>query len=595
MTLQRTNSTSIMASFATLKSLSDAKKYQSPYQILRGFIRYIILADSLYSFSAIEMKSYLNTHFSFDIPKAAIKTALKNMQGVTLEDGIYNISKAEVDTDELFEEIKKDSDEYEMRIIKRLSEYIYDRTGNNVIDEESLLQELINFLVEDDSAYSTGYSNFIGEFVLKNEQDKDIQDGLNRIREGCILYIGISHSIGETGSITKPLNLYLGTEVLFSLVGYNGEIFQQFANDFLDQIRAANSGTSKKIILKYFSEIKKEIDEFFDTASEIVEGKRQCFLNKPAMKAIMDGCRTATDVDIKKSDFYHKLQYGFGILEDSRENYYSEEYFTSNLECFDYEDEADKNKKKETALKLISHINKLRNGNYFYNDLESEHIIVTNTRAILLISKEQSNIIKANEGIDSICNFAVSLDRMTSLLWYKLGNGFSSVKYPTNVNAVLKARIVLSANIARNAEREFAKIKKEYADGTIDDDQVAARIITLRNKPVLPEHLQGDDIDEIMDFSSEYLLRYEEQVKKDQTSLKEKEQVINMIKADTERRLFEKDAVIAAQETTIKDSSEENALLHEELISTVRKKRSRCKERNGEEISFALFGVLFGN
>lgn len=43
-----------MASFATLKSLSDAKKYQSPYQILREFIRYIILADSLYSFSAVD-------------------------------------------------------------------------------------------------------------------------------------------------------------------------------------------------------------------------------------------------------------------------------------------------------------------------------------------------------------------------------------------------------------------------------------------------------------------------------------------------------------------------------------------------------------
>ena len=31
MTLQKTNRTSIMASFATLKSLSDVKKYQSPY------------------------------------------------------------------------------------------------------------------------------------------------------------------------------------------------------------------------------------------------------------------------------------------------------------------------------------------------------------------------------------------------------------------------------------------------------------------------------------------------------------------------------------------------------------------------------------
>ena len=33
MSVQQKNATSIMASFATLKSLSDVKKYQSPYQL----------------------------------------------------------------------------------------------------------------------------------------------------------------------------------------------------------------------------------------------------------------------------------------------------------------------------------------------------------------------------------------------------------------------------------------------------------------------------------------------------------------------------------------------------------------------------------
>lgn len=510
MTLQKINRTSIMASFATLKSLSDVKKYQSPYQILREFINYIIVADSLYSFSAVEMKNRLNSHFSFSIPEAVVRTALKNMPSAVLADGIYTISKTEVCVDELFEETKKEADEYETRIIQLLSEYIFVRTGNTMISAEALSKELACFLVDDESLHSTKYSELIGEFVLKNERNKDIQEGLNKIREGSIFYIGLSHSIGETGSIIKPLTLYLGTEILFSLVGYNGEIFQQFADDFFSQVRTANTGKTKKITLHYFSEIKKEIDEFFGTASEIVEGKRHRLLDKPAMKAITDGCHTAADVDVKKSDFYHKLQYAFGITEDPQDNYYGEENFTSNLESFDYDDEDDKRKKKETAVKFISHINKLRNGTRFHSDLDSEHIIVTNTKATLLISQELSEEIKTTEGLDKICNFAISLDRITSLLWYKLGNGFSKNDFPSSVNAALKARIVLSASIAKNAEREFAKIKKEYADGFIDDDQATARIITLRNKPVLPEDLQGDDIDEIMDFTPEYLSRYEE-------------------------------------------------------------------------------------
>lgn len=546
MKTQQTNTTSIMASFATIKSLSDAKQYQSPYQILREFISYIILKDSLYSFSAIEMKNRLSSHFCFSIPEAIIKTALKNLPGATLADGIYNISQNQVCTDSLFERMKTESDEYESLIIELLSKYIFSRTGNN-ISVEKLSQELTNFLVEDTPSQSTEYSELIGEFVLKNEQNREIQDGIDKIREGSILYIGLSHSIGETGSITKPLTLYLGTEILFSLVGYNGEIFQQFAGDFLTQVCTANSGKTQKIHLRYFSEIKKEIEEFFDTASEIVEGKRRRLFDTPAMKAITDGCSTAADVDVKKSDFYHKIRYSFGIVEAPTRNYYSEEYFSSNLESFDYDDENDIRKKKETAIKLISHIHKLRNGCHFHNDIESEHLIVTNTKATLYISKKESDNIKETERLSSICNFAVSLDKITSLLWYKLGNGFSKAKFPSSVSAVLKARIVLSASIAKNADKEFAKVKKEYADGLIDNDQVAARIIILRNKPVLPEDLQGDEIDEIMNFTPEYLSRYEEQVKNDKKALREKE------------------TVIVAQANAIKSSSEENALLRAEL------------------------------
>lgn len=102
-------------------------------------------------------------------------------------------------------------------------------------------------VLTDDCAHTTQFTDLIGEFVLKNEHNQEIQTGLNKIREGSILYVGISHNIDELGSITKPLTLYLGTEILFSLAGYNGVIYQQFANDFYDQVRTANIGKSPKI------------------------------------------------------------------------------------------------------------------------------------------------------------------------------------------------------------------------------------------------------------------------------------------------------------------------------------------------------------
>ena len=138
----------------------------------------------------------------------------------------------------------------------------------------------------------------------------------------------------------------------------------------------------------------------------------------------------------------------------------------------------------------------------------------------------------------------------------------------------------MSASIAKNAEREFAKIKKEYADGLIDDDQATARIITLRNKPILPEDLPGDDIDEVMNFTPEYLSRYEEHVKKNQKELNEKEEVIENLKADSERKLSEKDETIAAQANKIKDSSEENALLRDELNKYHLKEAEALRKKN---------------
>ena len=588
---------SILASFATLKSLSDEKKFKNSYQLLREFIIYIITIESLYSFSAVEMKNKLKDHFGFLIPEAVIKTSLKTMDALSLEKGIYYVTMAKINSGLLFKVKKKEADEYNSCIIKYLYDYVLSRTNYASIDEETLTKDLINFLIDDTSSVSSKYTDLIGEFVLKNEHDKDIQDGLNRIREGSILYMGLSCNIREIGSITKPLTLYLGTEILFSLIGYNGEIYQQFANDFYEQIRVANSGAQKKIMLRYFSDIKREIDDFFKTAEEIVDGKRKYLLDKTAMKAIINGCKTSADVEVKKSDFYYNLQYSYGIIEDPHDDYYEENYFSSNLETSEYDEEDDKNEKKGIALKFISNINKLRNGKYYCNDIDSEYLIVTNTKITLLISKEQSDLIKKQEGLDNISNFAVSLDRITSLLWYKLESGFSKKEFPSSVNAILKARVVLSSSIAKKAEKAFSDVKKQYENGDLSKEQVAARIITLRNKPNFPEDLKADNIDEIMDFSPEYLSRYEEQIKNTKSTLKEREEFIVALEVDTKKALSEKEATIASQKDIIKEKDNENAKLLSKVKEYERQEAEKInkKEKRKNMIKYTgkfLFKIL---
>lgn len=317
----------------------------------------------------------------------------------------------------------------------------------------------------------------------------------------------------------------------------------------------------------YFAEVKHEIDDFFHIAAEIVEGKKAHALDKAAMISITNGCSTSSDVAVKQSDFYYILQYSYGITEDPHKDYYDEAQFVSNLESFDYVDEADKKKKKENGIKFVSHINKLRSGEVFLSDIDSEHLMITNTKATLMISKEQVDIIKEDRGCDHIANFAISLDRITSLLWYKLGKGFGKDEYPVSVRAILKARVVLSSSIAKNADRAFSAIKKQYDEGTITEDQLAARIITLRNKPKLPEELQGDDIDEVMDFSPEFLSKYEERVKSDRKALQEKEKLIEDIKAESAQKISENEALIISQKGIIESQENENSKLRSELAA----------------------------
>lgn len=73
---------------------------------------------------------------------------------------------------------------------------------------------------------------------------------------------------------------------------------------------------------------------------------------------------------------------------------------------------------------------------------------------------------------------------------------------------------------------------------------------------------------------------YEEQIKNNQKALSEKEAVIESLKADTDRKMFEKDETIAAQANAIRDSSEENARLRDELNKYHLKEAEALRKKN---------------
>jgi hypothetical protein len=153
-----------------------------------------------------------------------------------------------------------------------------------------------------DNGYSEKYSDFISAYVLTKEQDTNFRELLNSIKEGLILYQGINYTadINHLGSWNNDLTIYLGTEHLFSALGYNGILYKEIFDDFNKLVFEINSSHKnikrKKIELKYLEETKIEIDNFFQTAEFIKKGNKTLDPSKLAMLTILS---TETDKNFK--------------------------------------------------------------------------------------------------------------------------------------------------------------------------------------------------------------------------------------------------------------------------------------------------------
>ncbi len=461
--MEKNHTMHILASYVTYKELSSRGNYKSPYQILAEFIKYIIYEKKLYAFSIGEIKSRVENEFEFYLPDAVLKSALKKIDFVTYDTtGNYCVNVEKVRVNGELKKYRNLAENTEISILEQLISFVEEKNYKlNNREKKELMRAFGSYLI--DESNGNKYQEEISSFIIKKSDDKKITEYLNSVREGVILYTGLNYNIDEIGSLKKDLTLYLDMEVLFDIYGYNGEVFQSLALDLFKLARDANS-KEKRIRLRYFEETKTEIDLFFAKAEEIVKGK-VLLKDNVAMKAITNGCQDVSDISDRKADFYTKLRYSYGIIQDDRDSYYYKSDIAANLE-WTFSEEEKKDQEVQFAVKMISHINKLRNNKPFYEYTESEAIFITETRKIQEYSRKMVDLI-SNE-IDSgkkMVGYAISMGMITNILWYKLSKGFGNNDFPQNINSVLKAKIVLSNLISQNVSKKFDECKKAYQKG----------------------------------------------------------------------------------------------------------------------------------
>ena len=552
----------LLASLAVFRELYN--KDIDIYSIIAQFLCDLIKSHSLNNFDISQISKLLNDSFEFDIPIPVIKTALQRIEYLNKEGRKYivdvNKKKESISTEVI--DRTNDIKESHNVIFNELSAYVEDKKKIKLseIEIKELHNNFCNYLLEEN--IDDKYLEYISSFVIRNQGDKDFFKKINTIREGVILYSGLkytndSYNLNEFGNWRKELNIFLDTEIIFHLAGYNGELYKQFAEDFMKFVSEINTNNQKNkknlINLLYFSEVKDEIDSFFAKAQHILEGRDILNPTVTAMTEIINGCSEKADLLNKKSDLYTLLNRKGIKLYNKKIDVTSEENYKYNIISQEIVEKINRELNTNTGEEILATLNNIsilrkeQNDSNFEN---SRYILLSGNSKTLKIAFEPSVLERFNIPLATNLNFIINR------FWFKLNKGFSNKDFPSSFSVLTKSQIILSKVLNDNIGDKYDDLQNKYQKGEITKENAVNRINDLRNVSKKPEEIIKQEIaEEILDF---IVLDSTDDYIQQQNHYREKSK--NYDKVSTE----------------LKEKKEENDSLKRRIIN---EKRERIKEK----------------
>lgn len=117
---------------------------------------------------------------------------------------------------------------------------------------------------------------------------------------------------------------------------------------------------------------------------------------------------------------------------------------------------------------------------------------------------------------------------MTNQLWVKTNQGLGKDKLPATFDIRNKAKIALSASLAKGVSEEYEKIYKQHEKQEIDEDMLIDKVAELRKIETNPDEINEENCEEIENIiiNPESLNQYYEEKAFDKQQLEEKENII---------------------------------------------------------------------
>ncbi len=528
----------LLASLAVFRELYDAEK--DVYGIISVFINDLIKSNSLYFFTLEEITNKLNSTFEFDIPDAVVKTSLGRLKYIAKADKIYSVVDiSKVNATEI-DEKKKIVISNNDNIIHELYNFIEEKQNLKLsqTDKEKVTHSFCCFLV--DESNGDQYIEFITAFILQNESKSIFKNQLNLIREGVILYSGIKYNnnLNDIGAWKTELTIFIDTEILFHLAGFNGVLFQNLAEDFMSYVKEINSKAKRSLIqLRYFDEVKDEIEAFFTKAKYILDGKERLIPKGTAMISILNGCKKQSDIQQKRSDFYYLLK-SEKIELDDYEGYYDLDNHKYNIES-------------QVLIKKVSEELHVDPSSYFrflnYVSIrrkEANSNNFENISCILLSGNSMMLKIAWNDSLklSGDVPLATSLSFLTNKFWFKLNKGFGKTSLPKSFDVITKAQIILSKILNDSVSEKYSELQKEFRNGTLNEDLAKSRLLDLRSQVRRPEEIKNDVINDVLfSITEDDLARFKREGEHFRVKAKSHEdenvKLIDQLKQKSEREL----------------------------------------------------------
>lgn len=528
------NEKNLLASLAVFRELYN--KETDIWSIIASFLNDLIIENNLKTFTITEISSLLNETYEFNIPTSVIKSSLNKLPYLTKSHNSYIVNE-DIEKEKIVLDNKANIEQSHSFIFSSLSEYVEKEKGKklNNTEEKKLQHNFCNYLL--DESNGDEYLEYISSFFVANQNNQDFVEKINVIREGVILHSGLKYTneftdFNDFGNWRKELVIFLDTEIIFHLMGYNGEIYKEIAEDFLKFTKEINtkSKPQKLIKLQYFPEVRNEIEGFFTKAKHILERNEILNPRVTAMVEILKDVKSRSDLLNKKSDLYSFLAKNSIEENDTTIDVTKRENFEFNIISQEIIEEINKSLEIENCESILETFNKI---SVLRRNSHEENF--ENVRYILLSGNSKTLRAAFNTSINERFRIplATNLNFIINRFWFKLNKGFSQKDFPSSFNIITKSQIILSKILNDNIGEKYDELQIKFKNGEITKEQAINRIKDLRVSAKKPEEIKSEITREVLDFIT--LDSLEDYIEK-QSHYKEKSKKFDSLSEELEEK-----------------------------------------------------------